>query len=56
MAPFFLFDDFHSYLLAEKRFSSHTIVAYLKDVEQFFDYSPIESTSELKEINHKRIP
>ena len=37
MPLFFMLEKFESYLVAEKRFSSHTVTAYLKDVHQFLD-------------------
>lgn len=55
MAPFFYASEFESYLSAEKRFSEHTIVAYLNDVKQFFKSQEIKLESELKEINHHSI-
>lgn len=55
MAPFLFSDIFESYLLVEKRYSEHTLLAYLKDVEQFFDFTPIASPDELEELNHKII-
>ena len=55
MAPFLFYDNFYTYLTAEKRFSSHTTTAYLKDLEQFFDYSPVIEKEELIEINTKII-
>jgi integrase/recombinase XerC len=32
-----MIDEFLNYLANEKRFSTHTVVAYKKDIEQFFD-------------------
>lgn len=55
MAPFLFSDSFESYLSAEKRYSNHTIVAYLKDIEQFFEFSEINHQEELSEINSKLI-
>lgn len=55
MAPFLFSDSFESYLSAEKRYSNHTIVAYLKDIEQFFEFSGINQQEELSEINSKLI-
>lgn len=53
MAPFLFSNDFESYLSAEKRYSQHTVVAYLKDLEQFFDFLSIDKESELSEITSK---
>jgi len=55
MAPFLFSDSFEAYLSAEKRYSNHTIVAYLKDIEQFFEFSGINQQEELLEINSKLI-
>ena len=48
-----MLDKFETYLNVEKRFSIHTLTAYLKDVEQFLDFSAVENETELKEINHQ---
>lgn len=48
--------EFERYLESEKRFSTHTVVAYIKDVRQFFDF--VNSNSEevlLEDISHKTI-
>jgi len=55
MTPFLFSSNFESYLSAEKRYSQHTIVAYLKDIEQFFEFSGINQQKELSEINSKLI-
>ncbi len=55
MVPFFMHDSFLEYLIAEKRFSEHTCVAYRKDLEQFIEYSGIESEDDLKEVTSKVI-
>tara|TARA_R110002050_G_scaffold102774_1_gene211603 strand:- start:42536 stop:43417 length:882 start_codon:yes stop_codon:yes gene_type:complete len=48
--------EFESYLKSEKRFSAHTVVAYIKDVNQFYDfiYTSLGEIS-LEEIDHKSI-
>jgi integrase/recombinase XerC len=48
-------DQFESYLVAEKRFSSHTVTAYLKDVHQFLDAVGIVLLEDLKEVKHSLI-
>ena len=48
-----MLDKFETYLNVEKRFSTHTLTAYLKDVEQFLEFSAVENETELKEINHQ---
>ena len=50
MAPFFMLDDFINYLRTEKRFSEHTCLAYRKDIEQFIEFTGVESKSDLKEV------
>lgn len=48
-------DDFNSYLLTEKRFSEHTVVAYMKDLEQLYEILAISSDEELNEVDHKQL-
>ena len=55
MAPFFVFNDFESYLVSEKRFSEHTVTAYKKDLNQFVDFAMIDSLSSLQEVNHQLV-
>lgn len=55
MAPFFVFKEFESYLVSEKRFSEHTVTAYLKDLEQFVNFALIDSLNSLKEVSHQLI-
>jgi integrase/recombinase XerC len=45
--------DFNQYLLHEKRFSQHTVLAYMKDLEQFYELMGLVSDEDLKELNHK---
>lgn len=54
MTPFFL-SQFLTYLAVEKRYSSHTITAYKKDIEQFHDFSNVENEKDLKEINFQLV-
>ena len=49
-----MIDDFLNYLTNEKRFSVHTVVAYKKDLEQFFNSLSIHGNG-VREINHKDI-
>lgn len=46
-------ENFINYLIHEKRFSEHTVVAYKKDLEQFYEITAIQSDHELIEITHK---
>ncbi|MDD2981771.1 MAG: tyrosine-type recombinase/integrase [Crocinitomicaceae bacterium] len=55
MAPFFVFNDFESYLVSEKRFSEHTVTAYLKDLEQFTSFALIDSMESINEVNHQLV-
>ncbi len=55
MAPLFILEQFESYLTAEKRFSVHTVDAYMKDLEQFVGFAEIESAENLQEVNHQLI-
>ena len=54
MTPFFL-PQFLAYLEVEKRYSSHTITAYKKDIEQFFDFLDIENEKDLKEVSYQSV-
>ena len=47
-------EKFLEYLQNEKRFSSHTIVAYKKDIEQFFEKIPY-SENEIDKVTYKNI-
>ncbi|HIP35693.1 MAG TPA: integrase, partial [Crocinitomix sp.] len=44
-------DKFLNYLKNEKRFSTHTVVAYKKDIEQFFEKIPF-TENELNKISY----
>lgn len=48
-----MLEKFETYLNVEKRFSPHTLTAYLKDVGQFCEFAVITSEKELQEINHQ---
>jgi len=47
-----MIDEFLNYLANEKRFSAHTVVAYKKDIEQFFDSI---GDNDVSVINHQDI-
>lgn len=51
MAPFFVLEDFISYLKIEKRYSEHTAIAYEKDILQFFEFGDFKSSTDLREVN-----
>ena len=55
MAPFFVIEKFENYLRTEKRFSGHTVIAYLKDVTQFFEYAEIQTENEIQEVTHSLV-
>lgn len=54
MAPFFMLDKFLKYCIAEKRFSEHTVIAYEKDLVQFFEFSGLDK-SNISEVNNQLI-
>ena len=53
MVPLFFVKKFLGYLIAEKRFSKHTILAYSNDLYQFLDFVEIRSHNDLKEIHFR---
>lgn len=55
MNGFPFLENFELYLVSEKRYSNHTVIAYLKDVDQFFDFSGISKENELSEISTKLV-
>jgi len=55
MAPFLLVHDFINYLKIEKRFSGHTLVAYEKDLTQFFEFGSFSSLEDVKSVRSSLI-
>jgi integrase/recombinase XerC len=55
MAPFLLLSKFETYLTAEKRYAHNTIIAYVKDVNQFIEHACISTIEELDQIDHYTI-
>lgn len=55
MAPFFVLEEFENYLVTEKRFSDHTVVAYVKDLNQFVSFAEVDSLEALKEVDHRLV-
>lgn len=55
MAPFFVLDSFIDFLIAEKRFSEHTAIAYKKDITQFLEYADISQDRELNEVGPRLV-
>lgn len=45
--------EFEDYLQHEKRFSQHTVIAYMKDLEQFCDIMALENDQAINEVNHQ---
>ncbi len=48
-------ENFKNYLIHEKRYSQHTVLAYVKDLEQFCELVELSSDNDIKEVNHKMI-
>lgn len=48
-------DLFLDYLIHEKRFSTHTVTAYKKDLENFIDLSAISSDEEITQMTHRNL-
>jgi len=53
LLPFFMLKLFEDYLRKEKRYSDHTVVAYIHDIQQFFDFQCIspEQIIDIQEVN-----
>jgi integrase/recombinase XerC len=47
--------EFKNYLIHEKRYSEHTVLAYQKDLEQFMLFLELEDENELVEVSHRMI-
>lgn len=47
MAPFFMLDNFLAHLLEEQRASKHTVDAYKRDLEQFFQCFELSSFADI---------
>lgn len=46
---------FESYLISEKRYSEHTVTAYLRDVESLLVFNSIDDLNDLHELSHHSI-
>ena len=46
---------FENYLVHEKRFSAHTVVAYMKDLEQLYESCALESDDDITDVTHKNL-
>lgn len=47
--------DFIDYLVHEKRYSKHTVLAYKNDLEQFYELLELESDEDVLEVNHRLV-
>lgn len=50
-----MLEIFESYLTSEKRYSEHTVTAYLKDVDSLLAFNAIDNLKELHELTHHSI-
>jgi len=52
-----MLEDFEQYLVKEKRYSKHTCLAYIMDIEQFFEFAQIREHTKpnLQEISSKLV-
>lgn len=50
-----MLDNFKQYLEVEKRYSDHTVTAYVKDVDSFLEYAELSKASQLKEVSHQLV-
>ncbi len=55
MSPFSFIQDFESYLAIEKRHSQHTVIAYVKDVSDYIEFSGIIKEEDVKELNTSNV-
>jgi len=46
---------FETYLISEKRYSEHTVKAYLKDVEALLEFNGVQYLEEVNELTHHSI-
>lgn len=53
MAPFFMLQEFIDYLATQKRFSEHTCGAYHKDIQQFLEFTGVQSASDIEEVSSR---
>lgn len=44
--------SFNDYLIHEKRYSQHTVLAYQKDLEQFMEITELNNEEDLLDVNH----
>ncbi|MBD3635739.1 MAG: tyrosine-type recombinase/integrase [Crocinitomicaceae bacterium] len=48
-----LTEEFQNYLEHEKRFSRHTVLAYMNDLSQFLEILSLENDKDILEVNHQ---
>lgn len=47
--------EFLDYLVYEKRFSEHTVIAYKKDLENFVEILALSTDDEIRELKHRHL-
>jgi integrase/recombinase XerC len=50
-----MLEKFKTYLETERRYSEHTVKAYMSDVESLLSYATISESKELNEVTHHLI-
>jgi len=50
-----MFEIFETYLFAEKRYSEHTVAAYMLDVQSMFQFAQLEAFTDLHEVSHHTV-
>jgi integrase/recombinase XerC len=53
--PFFIVDEFITFLKIEKRLSEHTCVAYKKDLQQFLEFHNLVDQEDLNNVNRTMV-
>ncbi|MGV3629961.1 MAG: tyrosine-type recombinase/integrase [Bacteroidota bacterium] len=55
MTPFFVPENFRIYLQTERRYSEHTVEAYMLDLRQFMEFAGLSNEEELCETDYQLI-
>ncbi len=55
MTPFFASESFRNYLLTERRYSLHTVGAYMLDLEQFSEFAGLDREEDFREVNYQLV-
>lgn len=50
-----MLEIFETYLFAEKRYSEHTVAAYMMDIQSIFQFAELDVLGDLKEVSHHTI-